>query len=63
MDGIEQHLPAIYTVIVLIAVPSAVALVFMFLSRRKARLHREAMLKGNRLHRQWLDQSKELQEP
>lgn len=63
MDGIEQHLPAIYTVIALIAVPSAVALVFMLLSRRKARLHREAMLKGNRLHRQWLDQSKELQEP
>lgn len=63
MDRIQHHLPAIYAVIALIVVPSVIALVCVFFSRRKARLHREAMLKGNRLHRRWLDQSKELQEP
>lgn len=63
MDVIDQHLPAIYAVIALILVPSAITLVCVFLSRRKARLHREAMLRGNRLHQHWLDQSKELQEP
>lgn len=62
MDGINQHLPAIYAVIALIAIPSAIALVWIFFSRRKARLQREAMLKGNRLHRKWLDQSEELRE-
>lgn len=61
MDGINHHLTAIYAVIALIAIPSAIVLVCMFLSRRKARLHREAMLKGNRLHRQWLNQSEDLQ--
>lgn len=61
MDVIDHHLPAIYAVIALIVVPSAIALVWIFLSRRKARLHREAMLKGNRLHKHWLDQSKEFQ--
>ncbi|KQP14881.1 hypothetical protein [Pseudorhodoferax sp. Leaf267] len=63
MEAIDHHLPAVYAVVLVVVLPGLLALMFRYFAKRKQRLAREAMLRGNRLHRKWLEQSKEMHEP
>lgn len=58
MDAIAHHLPAVYALLACIFIPLALYLVTRFFMRRQERLAREAMHRGNVLHRKWLEQSK-----
>lgn len=58
MDAIAHHLPAVYALLACIFIPLVLYLVTRFLVRRQQRLAREAMHRGNVLHRNWLEQSK-----
>lgn len=58
MDAIAHHLPAVYLLLACIFVPLVLFLAIRFVVRRQQRLAREAMHRGNVLHRNWLEQSK-----
>lgn len=58
MDVIAHHLPAVYALLACIFIPLVLFLATRFFVRRQQRLAREAMLRGNQLHRNWLEQSK-----
>jgi hypothetical protein len=59
VDAISHHLPALYAIAAMVAIPGVAILLIRYFKKRRERLFREAMLHGNRLHRAWLDQSKD----
>lgn len=61
MDFVANHHPAIYALIATLVLPLAVFGLWRFLTRRQQRLAREAMQRGNVLHRNWLEQSKDVE--
>lgn len=59
MFDLSHHLPAVYAMLACIVLPVGVGLVARYLVRRQQRLAREAMQRGNVLHKRWLEQSKQ----
>jgi Flp pilus assembly protein TadB len=55
MDFIAHHLTAVYVFAAIVLGPLLVWLVWQLSTKRQARRARDAMLKGNRLHRRWLE--------
>lgn len=62
MHAFAHHLPALYALMGSVAAPVLIFLLWRFVQRRRERLAREAMARGNRLYRNWLDQSKSAEE-
>ncbi|MFT3721228.1 hypothetical protein [Pseudorhodoferax sp.] len=62
-DFAQHHLVAMYVLIACLVLPVLVLLVYRTIVRRRQRLAREAMQRGNVLYRSWLERSKTAQEP
>lgn len=62
MDVISHHLTALYVLAAIVIVPLVVLGGWQFLVRRQQRKAQQAMLRGNQLHRRWLESSKHMQE-
>jgi hypothetical protein len=62
MDVISHHLTALYVLAACVIVPLVVLGGWRFLVRHQQRKAQQAMLRGNQLHRRWLEASKQMQE-
>lgn len=62
MDVISHHLSALYVLAASVVVPLVVLGAWRFLVRRQQRKAQQAMLRGNLLHRRWLESSKHMPE-
>lgn len=63
MDEIAHHLPVVYALVAFIVIPLALYLAILWVLRRQQRLAREAMQRGNVLHRDWLERSRSTVDP
>ncbi len=54
-----HHLAALAAIIAVLLVPVVAYVVWRVIVRRRQRLAREAMRKGNVLYREWLDRSQQ----
>jgi hypothetical protein len=59
MDAIAHHLTAVYVLVVCVVLPVVVVGVWRFIAKRQHRMAQEAMRRGNQLHRNWLETSKQ----
>lgn len=62
MHHLAHHLPVLYALAASVALPVLLYLLWRLVHKRRERAAREAMARGNRLYRAWLDQSKNVEE-
>lgn len=62
MDFASHHLTALYVLAAGVLVPLVLVVVWRWSVRRQQRKAQQAMLRGNLLHRNWLEGSKKMQE-
>lgn len=62
MHYLAPHLPVLYALAVSVALPIFIYLLWRLVHKRRERAAREAMARGNRLYRAWLDQSTKAEE-
>lgn len=62
MTAIAHHLTALYVLLACVLLPVLIVALWRFMLKRQQRKAQEAMLRGNQLHRKWLEASKSVDE-